>query len=378
MIYLDYAAATPMSKKALDAMMPYFSDNFFNPSAIYLPAKKVRADYEDAKSRIAHCIGAKGTDLIITGSATEANNIAFTIVTKKCLALETEHDSILNVAKNYNHEFIKVKPNGQIDLEDFKSKLNKDVELVSISLVNNEIGTIQPFNEIAEIIKNEKENRFKNGIKTPLYLHSDASQAMNLLDINVARLGVDMITLNSAKIYGPKGVGALFASHDVKLKSYTFGGGQENDIRSGTENITGVIGFAASFEDVKNHVTFNRKRYEKIKEIFLKEIKRHFSEKNVLQFSKQLANFCPLIFPGVDAERIIFKLEENGVYISTGAACAASKGKKSHVLKAIGLTDKEIAGSLRITFGADTTEESAKTAATIIAKVVKEEYDRQK
>lgn len=407
MIYLDYAAATPVSKKALDAMLPYFADDFFNPSAAYLPAKKVRADYENAKSTVAHCIGAKGTDLVITSGATEANNLAFTVIGKsqnttagpRVLVLATEHDSVLNVAKNYDHELIKVDKTGLIDLKDFQNKLSPDVELVSISLANNEIGAIEPLAEISAIIKDERMRRLKLGIKTPIYLHSDASQAMNLIDINVARMGVDLMTLNAAKVYGPKGVGALYVSHEVKLSPIAYGGGQEMGLRSGTENVPGVIGFATAFKDAKEHINSNRKKYELLKGRMEKVLSRGLSELTsenegakpvttglsdpspekyfFIQPKNQLANFCPLVIPGIDAERLIYKLEEQGIYVSTGAACAASKGQKSKTLEAIGLTDDEINGSLRITFGSDTTEEDVKTAATAIIEAINSERNRR-
>ena len=373
MIYLDYAAATPVSKKALDAMLPYFADNFFNPSAAYLPAKQVRTDYEIAKSTIAHCIGAKGTDIVITSGATEANNLAFKIVTKKCLVLATEHDSVLNVAKNYNHELIKVTKTGLIDLNDLRQKLDDNIELISVSLANNEIGTIQPLAEIAAIIKAEKIRRLQNGLKTPLYLHSDASQAMSLIDINIARLGVDLLTLNSAKVYGPKGVGALYVAHDVKLSPIAYGGGQEMGLRSGTENVPCVIGFATAFADAKAHINSNRKKYARFKQIFLSELQ----DAKAMPINPQLDNFCPLIFDGLDAERLIYKLEEQGIYVSTGAACAASKGQKSKTLAAIGLKDSEIAGSLRITFGAMTTKNDIRTAAHALNEIVAHERSRQ-
>ena len=374
MIYLDYAAATPVSKKALEAMMPYFAEDFFNPSAAYLPAKKVRADYEAAKSTIAHCIGAKAADLVMTAGATEANNLAFTVVTKKCLILATEHDSVQNVAQNYDYDLIKVDHNGLIDLEDLRAKLDDDVELISVALANNEIGAIQPLAEIAAMIREERTRRLKNGNKTPLYLHTDASQAMNLIDMSVARLGADLVTLNSAKVYGPKGVGALYVSHDVRLAPIAYGGGQEMGLRSGTENVPGVIGFAAAFAEAKEHMNGNRKKYEKLKE----EMKKCFSGDDIffIHSKNQLANFCPMVFPGVDAERLIYKLEERGIYVSTGAACAASKGQKSKTLQAIGLSDAEIAGSLRITFGAQTTEEDVRTAARAIAEIVASERAR--
>lgn len=379
MIYLDHAAATPVSKKALTAMQPYFADDFFNPSAAYLPAKKVRAAYEDAKSTIAHCVGAKNNDIVITSGATEANNLAFSLIKKKCLVLATEHDSVLNVAKNYDYEEIAVLKNGLIDLNDFKKKLSTDVELVSVALANNELGTIQPLAEIASLIRAERERRLAAGDKTPIFLHSDASQAMNLLDINVSRLGVDLLTVNSAKVYGPKGVGALYLSHDVRLKPLIFGGGQENGLRSGTENVAGVIGFATAFKEAKEHLNGNRKKYEKLVKILRDELKKGTVEPIFLGSTKhQLANFCPVSFPGLDAERLIFKLEEAEVYVSTGAACAASKGQKSHTLAAIGLTDEEIAGSLRLSLGELNDEKNIKQAAEIINRVVKEEHERRK
>lgn len=377
MIYLDHAAATPVSKKVLDSMLPYFADNFFNPSAAYLPAKHIRGLYEEAKGKIAHAIGAKAPDIIITSGATEATKLAFTTVTHKCLVLETEHASVLENAKRFDHDFIRVAKTGLIDLQDFKSKLANDVELVSISLANNELGTIQPLAEISEIIRTEKMRRLKEGITTPLYLHSDASQALNLIDINVARLGVDLLTLNAAKVYGPKGIGALYVAHGVKLKPISVGGGQENGLRSGTENVPAVIGFATACEEAKKHLNGNRKKYENFSRILRTELKSCAVEPVFLGNRKHsLANFCTLTFPGLDAERLIYKLEAKDIYVSTGAACAASKGEKSHVLKAIGLSDAEIAGSLRISLGELNDETQICTAAAAIRQVVQEEYDR--
>lgn len=389
MIYLDHAAATPVSEKVLKSMEPYFSDLFFNPSAPYLPAKRVRTDYEDAKNRIAHTIGAKGADLIITSGATESINLAFTAVSPKLsvLILSTEHAAVRNVAKNYNCKEIKVDKNGLIDLKDFQEKLDENVGLVSVSLANNELGTIQPLAEIAEIIRKEHQNRLKNGIKNPIYLHSDASQALNLIDISVARLGVDLLTISAAKIYGPKGIGALYVSHGVKLKPISFGGGQEMGLRSGTENVPLAVGFATAAEEAKKHINGNRKKYQTLKKIFVETLEKELNATmpagpagisyKFLFSKRQLDNFIPVCFPGLDAERLIFKLEDKNVYVSTGAACAASKGEKSHVLKAIGMDDEEIAGSLRITLGASNDEALIKEAAYSIAAAVKEELSRK-
>lgn len=380
MIYLDHAAATPVSPNALRAMLPYFSDDFFNPSAPYLPAKRVREAYEAAKSDIAHAIGAKGTDIVITAGATESINLAFTACTnpsQKILTLATEHAAVLETAKNYPHELVQVDKNGLIDLDDFRKKLSDEVVLVSVSLANNELGTIQPLAEISEILRTARQKRLKQGITTPLYLHSDASQALNLLDINVARLGVDLLTLNAAKCGGPKGVGALYLAHGITLRPLNTGGGQERGLRSGTENVPGVIGFAAAVKDAKAHLSGSRKKYQEMASILRQELAQAVPTPIFLGNPKhQLANFVPVCFPGLDAERLIYKLEQQEIYLSTGAACAANKGSKSHVLAAIGLSDTEIAGSLRISLGATNDLDQIRQAATQIRTAVEQEYQR--
>lgn len=401
MIYLDHAAATPVSTKALDAMLPYFTEDFFNPSAPYLPAKRVREAYEAAKDQIAHCIGAKGIDLVMTAGATESINLAFTARQNKSLVLATEHTAVLAAAKTRDYDLISVDKTGLIQLEDLRQKLTDDVDFISISLANNELGTIQPLADVAEIIRQTRQKRLQRGITTPLYFHTDASQALSLIDISVARLGVDLLTLNAAKCGGPKGVGALYIAHGVKLTPLTVGGGQERGLRSGTENVPGVVSFATAATESKTHLAYHRKEYQKMAQILRQAIKNlsemHSDVSIVAQndnFVKhkqntlipqpiflgspkhQLANFIPVCFPGIDAERLIYKLEAQGILVSTGAACAANKGTKSHVLAAIGLSDAEIAGSLRISLGSTNTIEQIQQAATIIIETVRLEYAR--
>lgn len=445
MVYLDHAAATPVSDKALSAMLPYFGDLFFNPSAPYLPAKRVREDYEAAKSTIAHAIGAKGADLIITAGATESINLAFTVcrpylnsatnsqanlktITAKqsnaanveshafsdrsfdsqpsrVLTIPTEHAAVLESAKPFGAVFANVDSAGLIDVADFRAKLSPDIVLVTISLANNELGTIQPLSELAEIIRAERQKRLAEGNTTPLYFHTDASQAANLIDINVARLGVDLLTLNAAKCGGPKGVGALYLAHGIKIQPLSVGGGQERGLRSGTENVPGVIGFAVAIDEAKKHLAGNRKKYQKMAQILhqaIKNLPETYSDASIVaQNDKnvkhnlsssiqqqipepiflgnpkhQLANFVPVCFPGLDAERLIYKLESEGILVSTGAACAANKGSKSHVLAAIGLSDAEIAGSLRISLGSTNTEEQILAVAPKIIEIIKNEYAR--
>ena len=406
MIYLDHAAATPVKPGVLEAMKPYFDVDFFNPSAAYLPAKKVANDYENAKAAIAQSIGAKGSDLVMTAGATEANNLAFTAIAQdkgqkdhmdkgnekeieaenenekeaekekgdgcSVLYLETEHDSVRKVAESYGGDKVQVLANGLVDLTDLKEKITDGTELISIALANNELGVVQPLAEVAQIIRETKIERMKRGIKRQLLLHSDASQAASLIDINVARLGVDLLTLNAGKVYGPKGVGALYVAHGVRLTPLTAGGGQERGLRSGTENVPGVIGFAAAMTLAKKHLVSNRKKYTKWRNILLDELEDY----ELINKKHCLDNFIVLCYAGLDAERLVYMLEEQKVYVATGAACAASKGVRSHVLKAIGLSDEQIAGSLRLTLGETNTEEQMHEAARIINEVVAKERTR--
>ena len=378
MTYLDHAAATPVSKKALAAMLPFFSEDFFNPSAPYLPAKRVREAYESSKSTIANFIGAKSTDLVITSGATEANALALsTVKTGTALVLETEHPSVLENLNAPSTARLKVDRTGRLLLDDLKKKLDSSVTLVSISLANNELGTLQPLAEVAELLRKERISRLEKGNKTPLFFHSDASQGLPLLDLNVARLGVDFLTMNSAKVGGPKGVGALFVARGIRLSPLIKGGGQELGLRSGTENVPGVVGFATALSELKGHASGMRKTYARLIKILKSELEQSDLPPLFLGNEKhRLANFLPVSFSGLDAERLIFKLEEKGVFVSTGAACAASKGEPSHVLTAVGLSPEEIRGSLRLSLGPTNTEENVKQAGRLIREAVNAELTR--
>ena len=336
------------------------------------------------KAALAQTIGAKSPDLVITAGATESINLAFTVLENypdaEALILSTEHASVRESARHFAKTVgeIAVDSTGLIDLKDLVAKITDQAVLISVAIANNELGTIQPLSEIAEIIRRTREKRLSSGNLTPLYLHSDASQAASLLDLSVARLGVDLLTLNSAKVYGPKGIGALYISRGVKLNPISYGGGQEMGLRSGTENVPLLMGFAEASVRAKSHVSASRKKYEKYNQLFRQILleKSLITPKILGNKKHQLANFCPICFDGLDAERLIFKLEDRGILLSTGAACAASKGQKSHVLSAIGLTDSEITGSLRVTFGELNTEEQIREAASVIAEVVNQEAKR--
>ncbi|MDO4759397.1 MAG: cysteine desulfurase family protein [Candidatus Saccharibacteria bacterium] len=381
MIYLDHAAATPVHPKVLAVMQPYFAEQFFNPSAPYLAAKQVRTDYQSAKARLARTIGAKAPDLVITAGATESINLAFTVLQQfsnsHCLILATEHAAVQEVAKQYSRDLISVDQFGLIDFTDLRAKIKPHTVLISVSAANNEIGTIQPIAKIAALVQEIRHQRLAEGNLTPLYLHSDASQAFGLLDLSVSRLGVDLLTLNAAKIYGPKGIGTLYLSRDIKLQPITYGGGQERGLRSGTENVPALIGFAAAAELAKEHLSYHRQTYQKLTTLLRQILETADTKPHFLGHPKhQLANFCPVSFPGLDAERLIYLLEAESIYLSTGAACAASKGQKSQTLQVIGLPDAYITGSLRISLGNLNSEDNIKQAGAAIIQAVNQETSR--
>jgi len=377
MIYLDHAAATPMDPKVIAVMQPYFTDDFFNPSAPYSPAITVRRAYEAAKSTLAHTIGGKGDEIIITAGATESVNLAFSSIGGHVVTANIEHHAVLEAAKQLDHTFVESDVRGMVTAASIKAAIRPDTRLVSIALANNELGTIQPLRDIGEIVRKEREARLSRGDHTPIYLHSDASQGVGQLDVNAARLGVDLLTLNAAKVYGPKQVGLLWSAPHVVLSPIIRGGGQERGIRSGTENVAGAIGFAKALELATEHRKFESDRLAKLRNDLESKLAAAFPDAVVSGHHKhRLAGHLHMSFPNLDAERVLFALESRNVLVATGSACAANKGTRSHVLTAIGLAPEVADGSLRMTLGHLSTEENTAEAAQIIIEEIQREYDR--
>lgn len=376
-IYLDHAAATPLDQDVLAAMQPYFAEHFFNPSSPYQPAVMVRRDYEKAKSDIAKIIGAQSGEVIMTAGATESINLAFGAYSGHVITTSIEHAAVLAAARLQDHTLLTVDKKGRINPDCIKKEIRSDTWLVSIGLANNEIGTIQPLSKIAEVIETVRAERIQDGNTTPLYLHSDASQGAGQLDLHVARLGVDMLTLNAAKVYGPKQVGILYASRSIRLQPMIVGGGQENGLRSGTENVAGVVGMAAALRRADSKRQSEVIRLTSLRDNLQSQIRDAFPNAIISGHPKhRLASHLHVSFAGLDAERLIFALEARGVYVATGSACAANKGSRSHVLNAIGLTPDIADGSLRITLGRLSNENNVKQASIIITEEVRREMDR--
>ncbi len=379
LIYLDHAAATPMDPLVVGSMQPYFSELFFNPSSPYAPAVRVKRQYHEAKARIARVLGVGADELVMTAGATESVNLAFGAAgSGRCLVSEIEHASVLAAAGRASEPVV-VRPNskGRISAEAVAQALTPEVSFVSIALANHELGVVQPIEEIGRVLAAERERRRLAGETTPLLFHTDASQAGALIDLKVKRLGVDLLTLSAAKVYGPKQVGLLWVRPGVRLAPTIVGGGQEAGLRSGTENVAGVVGFATALELAARRRAGEVKRLKTLRDMLVTKLIAAFPDMIISSDSKKtLVSFLSISFPGVDAERLVFWLENCGVLVATGSACAANSHTRSHVLAAIGLSDSEIDGSLRLTLGRLNDEQNIARAAELIIQAVQAEKER--
>ena len=372
-IYLDHAAATPLSEEVIKVMEPFLRDNFFNPSATYIPALDVRRAVEEARNRVAYWLGAKPSEIIFTAGATEANNLAIKGVMEaypdgNILVSAVEHESVLIPAANYDYKQIKVMPDGLLDINDLKKKINEKTVLVSVMQANNEIGTIEPIKEVSKIIQAERKKRGTKGL--PIYLHTDSAQAANYLDLHASRLGIDLMSLNGGKIYGPKQTGVLFVKTGVNLKALVLGGGQERNLRSGTENVSGLIGLSYALD------TAQAMRNEEVRRLTL--LRDHFITKLQIRvptvvingsLKHRLPNNIHLSIAGQDNERLLMELDQKGILAAAGSACSASSEEPSHVLKAIGKNNEEARSSLRLTLGRTTTEAELDIVIDVLAKL---------
>jgi cysteine desulfurase len=371
-IYLDYAAATPMDSKVAAAMGPYFSDNFYNPSAAYLAAKAVKKDLAAARSSVSQTLGARPAEIIFTAGATEANNLAIAGIMNQypqaeLLVSAVEHESVLEPAKKFNFKSIPVDNNGIIILNKLSNLISEKSVLISIMLVNNELGTIQPLREVSGLIHKIRLERIAAGNKLPLYIHTDAAQAANYFDLHTSRLGVDLMSLNGGKIYGPKQSGALFLKAGVEIKPLIVGGGQEFNYRSGTENVAGIIGFAKALELAQEARSANAKHVSQLRQTFESKIMAALPEARINGSLKHRApHITNIILPGLDNERLMMELDERGVICAAGSACSANNQTPSHVLEAIGLDEQQARSSLRFSLGRQSTNKDIVTAASTL------------
>lgn len=376
-IYLDYAAATPLDERVFRAMQPYFTEQFYNPSAAYGAAREVRAALDEARHRLAIEIGGKRDEIVLTAGATESVNLAFRGILEAddhVVIGATEHQAVRATASQFNLSVAPSDAKGVIAPDAVAACVTDKTKLVSITAADSELGTLQPLSKIAEMIEAVRHDRRKRGVTTPIYFHSDASQAAGVIDLHVARLGVDLLTLNAAKCYGPKQVGLLWAASHIALKPLIFGGGQERGLRSGTENVAGAIGFARALYVAGKQRHSEGERVRKLRDDLQARLVASIPELIVNgSKKKRLPGHLNVSLDGLDAERVVFHLDAKGVQVATGAACAANKGTRSNVLEAVGMGDSLADGSLRFSLGRQTTTEDVERAAPLIIEAIKTE-----
>lgn len=376
-IYLDHAAATPLDERVFRVMEPYFSERFYNPSAPYAAARAVRADLEDARHRLAIAIGGKQDEVILTAGATESVNLAINGLLRSgghAVIGATEHQAVTQAVAPFPHATAPADMHGIITPEAVSGAIGDETILVSITAADSELGTVQPLKKIAAVLEVVRADRRGRGIKTPIYFHSDASQVAGALDLHVSRLGVDMLTLNASKCYGPKQVGLLWLRSNIQLEPIVRGGGQERGLRAGTEYVAGAVGFAAALEIAQAERHVEGKRLSGLRNLLEKGLTSELPELVVNGHSKRrLPGHLHVSLDGLDAERVIFRLDEEGILAATGAACAANKNTRSSVLEAVGLADSLSDGSLRFTLGQLVNEAMIRRAIPVIVRAIREE-----
>lgn len=379
-VYLDYAATTPVDQRVWRAMTVAHLQQFGNPASLHAWGREAQNLVDQARWRTARFLTAGSEQIIFTSGATESNNLAIrglatNFQLKKYHAITTaiEHSSVRVVFEELAKQglsvtYLPVDREGLVRVEDLRKNIQPNTFLVSVMLANNEIGTIQPVAAIGRWLKNLNQERAQR-----IFFHTDAAQAAPYLKIAVAELGVDCLTVSAHKLYGPKGVGALYLKEPKQLQGQLAGGGQEAGLRSGTLNVPGIVGLAAAL-DIIESAAYQKKIVQiKNQRDFLWENLKSLDSRIVLNGSvdKRLPNNLNITFPGRKAEVILIKLDQAGIAVSAGSACAANAWQESKVLAALGLTREQNQSSLRISLGSETTRSELKYVLKIFANILK-------
>ncbi len=380
-IYLDYASLTPIDKRVLAEINKYSAIEYANPSSFYKEGVAALGILKESRKRVASFLRALPDEIIFTSGGTEANALALEGVgraahrsgfTKPHMIISNiEHSSIIEVAHMLEKQGVEVTrisvgSNGLVSVDDIKNALKPETFLVSIMYVNNEVGTVQPIREIAKVIRQYR-NTNSNSIY-PLF-HTDAAQAALFMDMNVDKLGVDLLTLDAGKVYGPRGIGCLYIKRETPIEPIIYGGGQENGLRSGTENIPAIAGFAKALDLVEKEKDKERIRITELREYFLKELKKIRS--NIILNSgdsntQTSSHIISVSIPDIDNEFFLFQLDAKGIAVSTKSSCLRDE-EDSYVLKAIGANNKT---SIRFSFGRWTKKGDIRYVIKIIKKLL--------
>lgn len=358
-VYLDYAATTPVKKEVLEEMLPYFNEHFGNPSSIHSYGRESKKAIDLARDRVANSLGAKPEEIFFTGGGSEADNwaikgVAYALKNKgnHIITSKVEHHAVLHTCQHLEKEgfevtYLDVDQYGLVSLEDLKHAIKGTTILITIMYANNEIGTIQPINEIAKIA-NEKS----------IIFHTDAVQAYGNVEINTTTLGADLISISAHKVYGPKGVGALYIRKGTKLQSILHGGAQEKRRRAGTENLPGIVGFGKAAEIASSQLKEHNQHQINYRDQLINKLmgKIPYTRLNGHP-TKRLPGNVNISFEFIEGESLLLSLDMVGIAGSSGSACTSGSLDPSHVLMAIGLTHEIAHGSLRLTIGDPTTQE---------------------
>ncbi len=355
-VYFDYAATTPVDKEVAKKINRFLKEDFGNPSSLHTFGQKALFAVDEARKKVADFLGAKEREIIFTASATQANNIAILGVLKEkenshVITTSFEHKAVSEPIKNRGAEVthLSVYKEGVVRKEDVLKEIKENTVLVSVGYVNSELGTVQPIKEIGKIIKEENKKR-----KRKIVFHTDAVQAVNYLPCDVDDLDVDMLVMSGHKIYGPKGVGALYLKEGTNISPLFYGASQEKKLHPGTENVFSIAGLGFAIESLKKNNSEETKRLrDKIIDFILKEIS---GTKLNGDREKRIPNNVNMTFQGVEGESLMIALDVEGVAVSTGSACASKTLSPSEVLLSIGLSHEEAHSSLRISLGRYTTE----------------------
>lgn len=376
-IFLDYASGTPVADVVLREMQPFLTEQFQNPSALYEEGVKIKEVLKDARSRCARQLHVTPEEIIFTGSGTESINLAILGVVRSCavekphiITSVIEHSAVLEAAKEIERQggevtYVSVNEEGLVNPQEIAGALKENTVLVSVMLANNEIGTVQPIKAISRVVR-----KFRNQENKAPFLHCDASQAPLYLDCSLEKLGVDLLTLDGLKMYGPKGAGVLARKKFVPLNPVNFGGGQEGGLRSGTENIPAIVGFTKALEVAGGMRGKESKRLSEIQDYAIERILKEFP-KAKLNGSKteRLSNNINICFPGIDAEFIVIKLDNLGIACSFASSCKTlSENSTSYVVSSLG--DDCGKSSLRFSMGRETTKKDIDFLVEALKKVI--------
>ncbi len=372
-IYLDNSATTRPFDEVIEYIGEISKNIYGNPSSLHTKGIEAEKLVRKARESIAGTLGADSKEIYFTSGGTESNNLAIRGFLEAnprkgnhVITTTIEHPSVLEVfkylaAKGYKVDYIDVDAKGVINLEQLRAKISRETALISMIYVNNEIGAVQPMEEVV---------RIKNSINRDTAIHMDAVQAYGKLLITPQKMGVDMMSVSSHKIHGPKGIGALYVGKPVKIKPIVFGGGQETLLRSGTENVPGICGFGLAAETIFKSLTQNHEKVAGLRQLFIKKLEEEMEDYRVLSSEGSLPYILNISFANLKSEVLLHHLEEKNIFVSTGSACSSRKNIHSHVLRAIGLDGKYIDGAIRFSFSAWNTENDIEKTVEALKEIV--------